>query len=152
MYELMHGRHSTDNSEIIHYDLTGQLTSIRDNAIIPDLAVMRNMHVGHDQTIAPDFSYPLSGSTSIYSRTLPDGRVITNLDDCLPSLEFKILRNGRNNSPRKNLTIFPDMRSLQDSDIRTNSCSLLNDNILINCHKRLNHHVIRDLSFRMNIS
>ena len=152
VYELMYGRHSTDNCKIIHHNLSGQLAGIGNNTIIPDFTIMCDMHISHDQTIIPDFSYSLSGRTSVYSSALPNRGIIANLDNRFFSSEFEVLRNGRNHCTREDFTIFSDARTFQNCDIRTNSCSLLNDNILINRHKWLDDHVIRDLSFRMNIS
>ncbi len=52
--ELVHGRKGADGGEIFHGDVAGQSGAVGENGLVADVAIMRDVRVGHEQAAAAD--------------------------------------------------------------------------------------------------
>src|SRR2546430_14612880 len=57
-HELMGGYDSADDGPIVSRDMPGHLHRVRDNHVVPDHAVVRDVHVRHDTAALADRGPP----------------------------------------------------------------------------------------------
>jgi len=91
--KLVDFRERADADIIINYNMASERRAIGCNGMVPDQAVMRYVHIGHDPVVISD--YGLSAAlyrTSIDRRIFTNGIVITYDQPCALTLVFLVLR------------------------------------------------------------
>src|SRR3954465_11497766 len=114
--------------------MTGKLNTIGKDHMITNNAIVRNVRVSHQQTIAANLSLPLVFCTPVDSYTFPDGGIISYFNGCIFSYKFQILGNSAEHSAGKN------------------SAMLSNGSVWKYCNMRHHMRIITDRYFIMNDS
>src|SRR5690606_23877275 len=70
-HELVYGRRSAQYGPVIDVDMTGQLNAVGDDRVIGDLAIVRNVHIGHDPVVVAHAGY-----ADVLRRAGVDGNVL----------------------------------------------------------------------------
>ena len=151
MNELMYSCHTAQNSIVIDTYFTGKLTSVGDDAIIPNGTVMGDVGVGHDQAIATDLCDAFSGGTAIDSGAFADCSIVADDNDRFFATEFEILGDGGNDGAGEYFAIFANVGALKDGDVGAYARAFLDDHVFVNRHEWVNHHVVGDLCFGVHV-
>src|SRR5690606_29093325 len=77
MHELVDSRHAAQYRPVADMNMTGKLHAVGENGVRAHLAVMRNMHVGHDPVVVAHARH-----TDVLRRTRV---IVTNSRTILPS-------------------------------------------------------------------
>ncbi|GIK26067.1 MAG: hypothetical protein BroJett006_23130 [Betaproteobacteria bacterium] len=102
-------------------DVAGQLGIIGEDGVVADLAVMGQMHIGHDPVVRskPGYSDVLRG-TAVERAEFADGIAITNLKLCRLSGVFFILGHLPDRAILKNPIAIPDAGVSVEDNMRSN--------------------------------
>src|SRR5690606_9677667 len=78
-HELMDGRQTAQDGPIAYVDMARELDAVGDDGMAADLAVMRNMHIGHDPVVVAQASHahvlrrpPIDGDVIAYGVAVAD--------------------------------------------------------------------------------
>ncbi len=88
----MHSRYAAYGGKIVHMHVTSQLDHIGDDAIAADLAIVRDMHIFHDQVVRAQHCIFLHLITAIDGYKFPNGVVVANSQPTRFSGIFQVLR------------------------------------------------------------
>lgn len=83
MHEMMHGTKRADNGVILDDNMTAEGRGVCHDYIIPDLAIMRDVGISHDQVMAANTSYAAAFYRSaVDGDKFANGVVISDLETC----------------------------------------------------------------------
>src|SRR5205085_7673 len=112
--------HSTQHGEVVDHDMACQLGQIRKSGVVPDHAVVCNVHIGHDPVPVAD-----AGDTAILDRTpidgavLADGIAIADLEPGRLAAVFFVLWYATERTEGMNSIVAADYRAPLDHGVRT---------------------------------
>jgi len=118
--KLVHQRKAAQNSVVTNRHVTGQAGAIGENRSIADLAVMRQMAIGHDEIVMaePRHTTARHGST-IESAVLPDDVPVADLKPGGFAFITQMLRRIAQGRELVNFIVPADTRRPVDDDMRT---------------------------------
>jgi hypothetical protein len=95
--ELMHPAHTGGHDPFLQHAMAGDFRRIRNDRVVPDLAIVRDVSVVHQQhMIAYTRNHPAAGSAAMNRRELADTVVVTDFQTRSFALILQILRVGTN--------------------------------------------------------
>ena len=147
----MNRGHPGQDHIVSNCDMAGKGTVIREDTVIPDYTIVRNMAIGHDQTIVTDNGLTAVYCASVDGHVFSYGGVIADFGSRLFVLELEILRYGRYYRTRKNVAVLSDTGTFHDGHVGSDPGSFSNHHIVMNGRERLDHHILGDFGSRMNI-
>jgi hypothetical protein len=118
--------------------VTRYLHGVYKDAVITDHAIMRNVHVCHQQAILTDNSFHFIGCAAADGHILPDHRVITDMVSVFSPANFKSCGIEETEAPGNILTFLPKSCAIPNNGSSTNPTVVINHNIFLNGCKRLN--------------
>ncbi len=99
--ELVNGRCSAQNGPVADFHVSAQNNGVDNHAVIADMAVVRNVHIRHQEAIGADLRLAGSNRPLVDRDTFPDSRVIADHRESLFSVEFQVLGNSGDTCSRK---------------------------------------------------
>ena len=116
--ELVNANVASEDDPVCHLNMTGDADGIREYDVIPYLAVMGNMHIGHQQIIAADARYPAAATGApVQGYTLANDIVITYLQPGLLTYILLVRRVFTYGTELIDLIIATDAGVRADDDI-----------------------------------
>src|SRR5688500_10415494 len=91
LHELMHRGQPGEDRAVLHRHVTRQLRGVRDDHAVSDVAVVREVHVRHQEAPLPDGRLERLGGAAIDRRVLADTGAVADLDPRLLALELQVL-------------------------------------------------------------
>lgn len=144
-YELVDGRHSTQYGVIVNFYVSGNVDAVGEYALVAYDAVVRYVHVCHQQTIRADLCLARSRSTSVDGTVFAYDGVVTNDKLGLFALELQVLWNIANDGAVENLAVFAQASAFHDVRVRANPATIANDYVLIHRCERANHYPLANI-------
>ena len=145
--ELMNCRQPADNRPLFDRYVTPHLDRVGNNNIVADCAIVGNMNVRHQQTIAADSRFHVFSCPAIERAKFPDCCSVADLERCFFVLEFQILRKCRDNRPFVYSTVFSDSCAVSTIHVRAELRSIVDDNIAFDDRVWTNGYVVAELGF-----
>ena len=127
------------------------LHGIGQNAVVADDAIVRNVHVGHEQAVATDAGFATVHGAAVHGHALPNHGVVADYGNGLLTGELQVLGHGPDHGTRKYLAILPDAGTVHDGHVRPNPSAFPDFDICGNGRKRFNGYARRKASRRVNI-
>ena len=149
--ELVDKSATADHCEIIDHNLAGTLYGIRHDYVVTDHTVVGHMAVGHDQAVAAYHGLALGGCAAVDGHTLTDSGVVTDNGYRFLAAELQVLWRTGDNRAGIDCTILADACAFHDGNVRTDTSTFTDLDILINSDKRIYHYTRMDLRCRMDI-
>jgi hypothetical protein len=115
--ELVHGTHPCQDRMISHGYVPGYLRVVAENDIVPDLAVMRDMRVGHNQAVPANRSGKPVLGTAMDGNKFPDGGIVANVHGRFFTFEFQVLGGGGQHGAWKDPAVAADAGAFHDRNI-----------------------------------
>jgi hypothetical protein len=123
-------RHATYGRVILDLDVAGQIDGVGDDRPILDVAVVRNVDIGHQEIPVADSGFrPLAGGP-MDRGVFPDDVLVPDLHAARLALELEILGDAADGHPVEDLVVAADER------------------VAIDQHRRSDHTVWTDLHVR----
>ena len=129
MAELVHEGASTDDGEVIDYDLSGQLGGIGHDDVIAQLAVVCDVAVRHDEVVVTDDGFAFTEGSAVHGNELTDVAVVPDDGPGLFTVELKVLRDATDGCMREDVTVITD------------------DDVVIDIRKGIDGYILTDLRF-----
>src|SRR3989344_412022 len=118
--KLVHQRKAAQNGVVTDRHVTGQAGAIGENRSIADLAVMRQMAIGHDEIVMTEPRHtPARHGGAIESAVLPDDVPIADLKPGGFAFVPQMLRRIAQGRELVNFIVPADTRRPVDDDVRT---------------------------------
>ena len=150
MAKLMAEHCGTNDSVVINGDFTGQFGRIAYDKTTSEDAIVGHMHILHQQVIATDSSGSFGGCTTGDGYILPDAVVVTKHAGGLFSLEFQVLRLGRDACTGKYLIVVSNAGTCMDSNTILKYIIITKYCVFVNVTERAYDVVVAELGLRMN--
>src|SRR5690606_9029383 len=151
MAKLVNGHQARQYNVVAYGNVTGQCATVREYAIIADDAIVGDVAICLDQAVFPDDGFPPVFCAAVYRHAFPNRGVIANFRSGLFALKLQILRDPRNNSPWEYTAVFTDARAIHNGHVGTNPCTVFDDDVLVDRHKRFDYHIARNFGLWVNI-
>lgn len=145
MNKLMDRRQPADNRPITEMDVSAEGGTICQDHIVPQLAIVRHVAIRHEEAIVADSRDPAFDSRPVEGYELPNDNIVADLEKCLLTGIFEVLRRTRDRSPVENPAPGSNPRSARDHGIGPHGGSVANDNIIFNDGKRPDGHTLPEL-------
>jgi len=119
--KLMHASKSTQNHPVTDLNMPGQLGTVRDDDVVAQNAVMRNMNISHDPVVAAYLCDALiTRRTNVDGAKLANGVAVANVQSARFTRIFFILRNRTDGVELKNFVVGTDNGVAFNHAVRTN--------------------------------
>jgi hypothetical protein len=141
LYKLVHGTHTTQDSPIAQFYVTGNLGIIAHDTVTANQAIVCQVTVSHDQAIVAHFGLATVFGTTVNSHKFADGGIVTYFDKRFFSFKLKILRDGGDNGTGENAAVFANSCTFHDGYIATDPGTLTNFYILMNNSEWVNLNI-----------
>ena len=105
MAELMNKRTATDDGEIVHLHLAGELGTVRHDDMVMQDAVMRHVAVSHDEVIIADDGLALAECTAVNGNELTQDVIVADEGPGLFAVELQILRDSSDDSGGEDMAV-----------------------------------------------
>src|ERR1043166_3653726 len=109
-YKLVKGTHTTKNCPVCNHNMSRNLRIIAHDAIVSNTAIMRDMTIGLDKTVATNCCFFPVLCSAINRYKFTNGSIVTNKYVGIFTLEFQILWNGSNDRTWKNPAVLTNPR------------------------------------------
>src|SRR5579859_767732 len=124
-HKMMHRTQSPHRGPVSHRDMPAQSRRVRHNNVAPNLAIMRNMRIRHDQIVG---AHPRTPSTlhrpPVDGDKLADHVMVADLQARRFARISNILRSHANRSESKEVIAQADLRRAANRDMRIQNASL----------------------------
>src|SRR4051812_26300339 len=94
-YKLVKGACPADDCPVFNCHVSGYLDRIRKNAVVPDDAIMSDMHISHQQAILPDYGLMFICCPTANGDPFADHSVVPDKAFCSLTRKFQVLRIRR---------------------------------------------------------
>jgi hypothetical protein len=132
LYKLVNGRKSRNNRPITNLNVACKGDGVYKDDVVAYNAIVRYVHIRHDQTIASNNGLTKCFGSAINSYTFTYGRAIAYFNCGGLAVKFQILRDGGDDGTWEDAAIGPDSCTGHDGDIGTYPSVFTNNNILRN--------------------
>ena len=124
---------SADNCPVRDLRFTGNTDVTYENTMISDFAVMCDMYVRHEESIASDLGNAFAAclGTTVNGNAFTDSYIVTDFNISNLSVKFKVLRNCSDNCSRIDLAVLSHLDIRENHSMRINLATITNLYIII---------------------
>ena len=154
----MDWRQTAHDHPIPHMNVTAQRTTVSEDNIVADHAIVGHMRIRHEHAIAADDGFSGLRRTAIERHELPNHRSVTHLQQRRLSTVLEILRRTPDSCHVMDLAFPANAASAVNHSVRSYPRTFTNGNIVLNDGKRPHSHLISnhglgtDNCARINVS
>ena len=128
-----------NDSIVFHFNLTGKLGGVSDDAAITDDTVVSHMHVLHQQVTVANHRLALGSGSAANGYILADRIVVAYLAGSLFTLELQVLGLGGDGRAWEELVIVTDSCTIMYGDVIEQLVVVANDYVFVDDTERTNH-------------
>jgi hypothetical protein len=144
--------HACQDAMVAQNNMSGHLCVVAHDTIVSNDAIMRDMTVGHNQTVVAYFGCPFVLASTVDGNKFSNGSVVANDYSSIFSFKFKILRYSGDYSTRKNATVVSNSGALHDGYVAAYPRAASYLHILMNNTERIYFHIRCKFGVGMYIS
>ncbi len=148
--ELLHGHVAFQNSPVADGDVPSKVHAVGDHHVVAHQAIVRQMHVGHQQAVLPYGGALPVGGAAVDGDALAHGGAIPDFGGGFFAGEFEVLRNGGDHRAGKNAAVGTDARAVHDGGVGADPRAVADGDIRRDGGERLDHNVIADACIRVD--
>ena len=89
--ELMNRDQAADEGPVLDHDVSGHVRGVRDDDVVPELAVVRDVRVGHQQAVRAHHGPPGRRRSPVHGREFAYHRPVADLEDGFLALVLEVL-------------------------------------------------------------
>ena len=147
----MHAGERADRRVVLDRDVTGERCGVGENRLVPDMAVMRDVRVGHEEIVVADL-----GDSSTAGRAAMDRDELSNdvaaadLEPRQLAAELQVLRDQADGGHRENLVFVADLGEAVDDRGGADVAVAPDPHVLADDHVRPDPGSGTDASARMH--
>src|SRR5436190_15211904 len=119
VHELVHQRGRTEDRPVADDDVAGELAGVGENGLVADLAVVREVHVGHDPVlVAQPRDAGIERRAAVDGHVLADGVVVADLHAGVLAGVFLVLRRRAKRGEVEDLVAAADLQAAVEHHVR----------------------------------
>src|SRR6266446_4235615 len=124
-HEVVYGAQCSNVSPVFHGYMPAQRRRVCHDDVTPNLAIMRNVGIGHDQVVVADLgASPALDRAAVDGDKLADYVMVADLQACRFACVGDVLRRQANRSEREKDVVRANFRGSLDSDVRNQAAAL----------------------------
>src|SRR2546430_9785358 len=125
VHELVHERRGAEDRPVADGDMAGELAGVGEHRVAADLAVVREVHVGHDPVvIAHARTAAIQRGAAVDGDALAEGVAVADLDRGVLAAVLLVLRRRAERGEMEDLVVAPDAQSPVEHDVRADPAAL----------------------------
>ena len=143
--ERAHGR------IIVDFDVTGQGRGVGEDRPRADVAIVRNVGIGHQQRrVADGGDAAATGRAPVDGDELPEGVAVADLEEGLLAGVLQILGSGADGTMALEAVSRPDGGPPGDPTVGTDETVAADDDVTVDDDVRFDHHAVSELGPRID--
>ena len=152
MAELVPLGATADNGPVVHVGLAGNPYETHEDAVVPHPAVVRNMHIGHNQHVVSDLRHALSAGLrpAVDGGAFADGHPVSDFHPGHFPFELEVLGNGADHGTGEHGAVGSDFYIRIDRRVIEDPGSGTDFHIVVNEGIRSYFNVFCKFGSRMN--
>src|SRR4029077_11304764 len=150
-HELVHQGGGAEDHPVFHDDVTGKLGAVGEDRLVADLAVVREVDVGHDPVFVADArDAGVLHRAAVDRHVLADGVVVADLDAGGLALVFLVLRRRANGGEVEDAVAPPDAHAAVDHHVGADPAALPDLGVRADDRVRADLDVVREPRARVH--
>ena len=138
--ELMHAGETAENCPVIDHHMTGQRGIVGEGYLVADLAIVRDMHVGHDPVVVANRGHAaILHRAQVKGAKLANGVAVADLQTGRFAGIFLVLRHFTQRAELEDAVVAPDTGMAPDHAMRSD------DRVVTNLDVRTDDRIGADL-------